>query len=51
MQIIKLTMPFSLLALFFISIGIILNDQNQLYFGLVWLIISVIAYIKKKDSL
>jgi len=44
---IKLTMPFSLLAIFFITIGLILNDRSQLYFGFVWLIIAVIAYVFK----
>jgi len=47
-KIIKLTFPFSLLAIFFITISLILNDKSQLYFGLVWLIITVIAYVFKR---
>jgi len=44
---IKLTMPFSLLAITFVMIGLILQDLDQIYFGIVWLIITVIAYVYK----
>ena len=50
MKIFKLTMPFSLLAVFFIAIGIILNDTNQIIFGFVWAILATLAYIMKKRS-
>ncbi|MCG6960602.1 hypothetical protein LJE82_12000 [bacterium BMS3Abin03] len=44
----QLTFPFSLLAVFFIAIGFILNEHNQVYFGVVWLLIAVIAFIVRK---
>ena len=48
---IKLTMPFSLLAITFVMIGLVLQDLDQIYFGIVWLILSVIAFVMKKRSI
>ena len=44
----KLLLPFSALAVTFILIGFILNDVNQVHFGVVWLIIAVLAFIIRK---
>jgi len=47
---IKLTMPFSLLAITFVMIGLVLQDLDQIYFGIVWLMLAVIAFVIKKGS-
>ena len=41
----KQTMPFSAIGIAFLLLGLILDDSPQLYFGLVWIIIAVIALI------
>ena len=48
MKYFKLLLPFSALAVFFILIGFLLNDKHQIYFGIVWLLIALIAYTYKK---
>ena len=50
--ILNLKRPFFILALFFIVIGIVLDDTMQINFGLVWLLIatSELAYRKYKSK-
>ncbi len=39
-KLLKITAPFLALAITFVSLGILLDDRRQLYFGLVWLVIA-----------
>jgi hypothetical protein len=41
----KLAMPFGLLGLTFISIGLLLGDSVHLNFGLVWMAIARVVII------
>jgi len=47
-NIIKLSMPFSLIGLCFILLGTIYNKPNQSSIGFVWILIAAIAIIIRK---
>jgi hypothetical protein len=47
MKIVKLTLPFSLLGVTFVLIGLVLNDLDQIYFGIVWFIIAIFSFAWK----
>ncbi len=40
-------MPFSMLGIAFIVIGIIMNDRFQILFGLVWIAIAIVVLMIK----
>ena len=40
-------MPFSVLGIVFIGLGLVLQDMGHVYFGLVWLVIALIAFLWK----
>jgi NhaP-type Na+/H+ or K+/H+ antiporter len=44
-------MPFSALGITFLLLGLILDDSQQLYFGLVWIIIAAIAVIIRNSKM
>jgi len=39
----RLTRPFLVLGVVFVTLGVVLDDQRQLYFGFVWLAIAGVA--------
>ena len=47
----KQTMPFIAIGIAFIILGLILKDDNQLYFSLVWILIGFIAAILRTNKL
>ncbi len=46
----KLSMPFSVIGIAFILLGIIMDDSVQLYFGFVWIVIATIAIIYRNKK-
>jgi hypothetical protein len=40
MKLLRSTLPFSALAITFLSLGVIFSDPRQFSFGIVWLIIA-----------
>lgn len=52
MKIFKKALPFSALAIIFLSLGIILSDPRQFSFGIVWLLIASAKFVltsRKED--
>ncbi len=45
MKLLKQSMPFSLIGIFFFIAGIVLADPKQLSFGVVWFIIAAAKII------
>jgi hypothetical protein len=43
-------MPFLALAVFFIVLGLVLRDQRQLVFGIVWLGIAAFAAYRRRHE-
>jgi hypothetical protein len=44
----KLTMPFLAIGIVFLFLGFLLKDTLQLHFGLVWIVIALIALVIRK---
>jgi len=45
MKFFKTTLPFSLLGIAFLAMGVIMSDPRQFSFGLVWLLIATAKYV------
>ncbi len=52
MKIFKSTMPFSILGIFFLVLGIAISDPRQFSFGIVWLLIAAAKYmlVSRKEN-
>ena len=44
-KIYRLLIPFAIIGIVLISAGFVINNQPLIYFGIVWLIVSVVAYL------
>jgi len=45
MKFFKTTLPFSLLGIAFLSLGVIMSDPRQFSFGVVWLLIATAKFV------
>jgi hypothetical protein len=41
----RLLLPFAIIGVVLITVGFIINNEPLIYFGIVWLIVSVVAYL------